>query len=132
MHINRVLIVDDDPIIRKVAEISLSRVGKWTVMQAESGVQALSMAEEFLPDIILLDVMMPGTDGPTVFQRLSVLPSTATTPVIFMTAKVQRHEVQEYYALGAAGVITKPFDPLLLPGQIQSILSKPMGSTCIA
>ncbi len=125
MQIEKVLMVDDDAAIRKVAEVSLSRVGHWDVVLADSGKKAIEIMSEYRPDVILLDVMMPGMDGPTTFKKLR---ESTGIPIIFMTAKVQREEVQAYYDLGAAGVIMKPFDPLLLPSEIQSVFDKSLNS----
>lgn len=80
------------------------------------------MAERVAPDVILLDVMMPGLDGPTVFARLRERPVTARIPVIFMTAKVQTHELARYEALGAIGIIPKPFDPMTLADQVRRLV----------
>ena len=84
------------------------------------------------PDVILLDVMMPGMDGITALKKLRETYKDALPPVIFMTAKAQRHEVQSYYQLGVAGVIIKPFDPLTLPSEIQDILNSKVHAACIA
>jgi CheY-like chemotaxis protein len=119
MQIKKVLMVDDDPSIRKVANLSLTRVGKWEVVLASSGAEALEMLPTSNPDVILLDIMMPGMDGPTTLSRLrEECPEFTNTPVIFMTAKVLRHEIESYSKLGALGVIIKPFDPLTLPKEI--------------
>jgi len=123
MQIERVLMVDDDPSIRKIGELCLSKVGKWQVMMASSGQEALQIGPAFNPDVIILDVMMPGMDGPTTFKLLQENAAISKTPVIFMTAKVQTHEVESYSSLGAAGVIGKPFDPMKLPAEIGAILS---------
>lgn len=120
--LSKVLLVDDEPDIRRIGQISLEHVGQWKVVQAQSGLQALSLAAHERPDVILLDVMMPELDGPETFARLREDPVTARIPVIFMTAKAQPHEVASYRALGAAGVIAKPFDPMSLPGEIRSIV----------
>jgi CheY-like chemotaxis protein len=121
--IHRVLMVDDEPYVRRVAELSLSRVGKWTVILAASGPEALAAAERERPDLILLDVMMPGMDGPTTLHALQALPATASIPVVFMTAQVQEREIERYLGLGAAGVVCKPFDPMALPNHIRRIIS---------
>jgi CheY-like chemotaxis protein len=121
--IEKVLMVDDEPHVRRVAELCLARVGLWRVTLAASGSEALSAVERERPDLILLDVMMPGMDGPTTLAALQAHAEMAGIPVIFMTAKVQEHEIERYLALGAAGVICKPFDPLRLPDQIRRILS---------
>jgi CheY-like chemotaxis protein len=124
MRLEQVLLIDDDPSIRKIAEISLSRVGKWRVFLAESGLQALDVVSREQPDVILLDVMMPGMDGPTTLKYLREKPSLSNTPIIFMTAKVQKHEIDTYCQMGAAGVISKPFDPMLLPAEVERIVGK--------
>lgn len=123
MKLETIMLVDDDADIRTIGEICLSKVGGWTVMLAASGADALQMVSREPPDVILLDVMMPGMDGPTTFRRLRDLPATADTPIIFMTAKVQKPEVERYLALGAAGVISKPFDPMMLHAEIRRLLT---------
>lgn len=127
MPIQKVLMVDDEPDIRKIGLVSLRSVGKWATVSASSGEEALTLAAQEKPDLILLDVMMPGMTGPDVLVKLRQQPETASIPVIFMTAKVQRTEIDGYLALGAAGVISKPFDPMLLPQQIRAIVEKPNG-----
>jgi two-component system, OmpR family, response regulator len=122
MNIETVLLVDDDPSIRCIAEISLAQVGKWQVSLADSGKTALEVLRSEKPDLILLDVMMPGMDGPTLFGLIKDNTVLSHTPVIFITAKVQKHEVDHYHQLGAAGVISKPFDPMKLPSQIRAIM----------
>ena len=122
MAIAKVLMVDDEPDIRRIGQMSLRAVGKWEVALAASGAEALRAAIEGRPDVILLDVMMPGMDGPATLSALRGDPATAAIPVIFMTAKVQQHEVERYLALGAAGVIKKPFDPMTLPDEVRRIV----------
>ncbi|MBX9571222.1 MAG: response regulator [Candidatus Obscuribacterales bacterium] len=122
MSIEKVLLVDDDPRIRKIAQISLQGVGGWNVRAVSSGFEALEAASSDRPDVILLDVMMPEMDGPTTLARLRENAELASIPVIFFTAKVQKQEVDSYLALGAAGIISKPFDPMKLPGEIEEIL----------
>jgi two-component system, OmpR family, response regulator len=123
MPLQKVLLVDDEPDIRRIAHISLQRVGKLAVVLATSGLQALELAAAERPDVVLLDVMMPELDGPSTFQRLRSDPATARIPVIFMTAKAQKHEVEGFLALGAAGVIPKPFDPMTLAGEVRRIFA---------
>ena len=122
----RVLHVEDEPDIRQVADFALEGEG-FHLTQCASGQEALDQARDFTPDLILLDVMMPGMDGPTTLGRLRELPHLARTPVIFMTAKVQPDEVTELNTLGAVGVIAKPFDPMRLGEQIRSILEERNG-----
>ena len=119
--LSRILYVEDEPDIRFVAEMALQAVGGFTVITCASGEEALSAAPEARADLLLLDVMMPGMDGPGTLKALRALPATAHTPVIFMTAKVQAAEVAVYKALGALEVIAKPFDPMTLAAQIPRI-----------
>lgn len=120
--IRKVMMVDDEPHIRRIGELSLKGVGKWQVVLAGSGKEALDLARREQPDVILLDVMMPGMDGPATLAELRENAETAAIPVIFLTAKAQRHEVERYRQLGAAGVLTKPFDPMTLPDDVRGIL----------
>lgn len=123
MNIQKILMVDDDPSILMIAKISLTKVGQWTVQVVDSGRKALELLDSFKPDVILLDVMMPGMDGPTTFKKLQENEALMATPVIFMTAKVQKNEVESYCNLGAVGVISKPFDPMTLPTEIRAIVA---------
>jgi two-component system, OmpR family, response regulator len=119
--LQRILYVEDEPDIRAVARLALEMVGGFTVKICNSGSEALAEAEGFAPELILLDVMMPGMDGPSTLQALREKPSLAAVPVAFMTAKVQPAEVAQYKALGALDVIPKPFDPMALAGQVRAI-----------
>ena len=123
MTITKIMIVDDDEDIRLVSELAARRVGKWDVVLAATGEEALDRARSEQPDVILLDVMMPGTNGPATLKMLSEEPATNGIPVIFLTAKVQKHEVEHYLALGAKGVILKPFDVMTLPDEIRRIVA---------
>jgi CheY-like chemotaxis protein len=118
--------VDDDDSIRRVAQLTLGAIGKFEVILARSGREALEIVVKESPDLILLDVMMPGMDGPTVFAQLKDNPNTARIPVVFMTAKIQKHEVESYTLLGATAVISKPFEPMELPKQLRQIYSDAM------
>ena len=122
MTIRKVLLVDDEDDIRTIGQLSLSRVGGWQTVLAASGAEAITKAAAEQPDLILLDVMMPGMDGPTTLGQLRAQAATARTPVIFMTAKIQKQEVARYLELGAVGVIGKPFDPMTLPAEIKKLL----------
>ncbi|MCZ8255431.1 MAG: response regulator [Polaromonas sp.] len=119
--LTRILYVEDEPDIRVVAQMALEAVGGFTVIACASGQEALNAAPGAGADLLLLDVMMPGMDGPSTLKGLRELPATANTPVIFMTAKVQAAEVAVYKGLGALEVIPKPFDPMELSAQIQRI-----------
>ena len=116
-----VLYVEDDPDIQIVAQMALEMVGGLSLRTCSSGLEAVAAAAECTPDLLLLDVMMPGMDGPSVLAELRKLPNTAATPAIFMTAKVQAAEVAYYKSLGALGVVAKPFDPMLLSQQVRSM-----------
>jgi CheY-like chemotaxis protein len=119
--LERILYVDDEHDIRAVARVALEMVGGFTLQLCESGQEALQQAEDFAPDLILLDVMMPGMDGPETLSALRRISALAATPVVFMTAKAQPHEVERYHTLGAVGVITKPFSPMQLPERLREI-----------
>ena len=122
MTAKRVLLVDDEPDIREVAQISLEMVAGWTVLTATSGSEAISTAVAEQPDAILLDVMMPDMDGPTTFARLQAEPRTRNIPVILLTAKVQAADQRRFADLAVRGVIAKPFDPMTLAQQVAGIL----------
>jgi two-component system OmpR family response regulator len=120
--IRKVMIVDDDEDIRLVCGIAARRLGKWEVVVASSGREALERGRSQQPDVILLDVMMPEMDGPTTLSMLREDPSTAKIPVIFLTAKAQKEEVERYLSLGAAGVILKPFEVMTFADDIRRIV----------
>lgn len=117
-----VLIVDDEPDIREVAQVSLEMMGGWQVLTSDSGQDGLAKAKSMQPDAILLDVMLPDMDGPTTFQNLRADPSTARIPVIFLTAKIQPSDRARFTNLGVTAVIAKPFDPLTLAHQVAEVL----------
>jgi len=118
-NLANILYVEDDPDIQTVAQIALEIVGGFALKTCSSGAQALAEIHSgFVPDLLLLDVMMPNMDGPTTLAELRKLPTTAATPVVFMTAKVQSSELDFYKSLGAIGVIAKPFDPMELSTQV--------------
>ena len=118
----RILIIDDEEDIREVAGLSLETVAGWEVVLADSGAQGLARAAEHQPDAILLDVMMPGMDGPTTFRELRKNPITSHIPVILLTAKVQSTDQKRFADLGVEAVLFKPFDPLTLSDQISDVL----------
>lgn len=118
----RVLVVDDDDAIREVAQASLELVAEWQVVVASSGQEAVELCLADPPDAILLDVMMPTMDGPTTFAALQADPRTRGVPVVLLTAKVQPAERRRWETLGVAGVLSKPFDPLRLPGEVADLL----------
>ncbi len=118
----KILIIDDEDDIREVAALSLESVAGWDVIKASSGAQGLARAAEHQPDAILLDVMMPGMDGPSTFREIRKNPSTAQIPVLLLTAKVQGTDQRHFADLGVQAILFKPFDPLTLSKQISSAL----------
>ena len=118
----RILYVDDEDDIREVAVMALELDPGFEVRACESGAELLDLAPEWLPDLILLDVMMPRMDGPTAFARLHQQPGTAAIPVVFITARTQSQDVAALKQLGARGVIAKPFDPMTLAAQVREYL----------
>ncbi|MBZ8178997.1 response regulator [Oscillatoria salina IIICB1] len=122
--LNKILLVEDDPDIQTVASLGLKAVGGFNVEICSSGKEAVTTAPEFTPDLILLDVMMPGMDGIATLQALRSITAIQDTPVIFLTAKVQTHEVAYYKKLGVLDVIAKPFDPMNLSATVKEIWLK--------
>lgn len=120
-RLERILHVEDAEDIRKIVEIILVRMGNYSVLQCASGREAEEKAAAFAPDLILLDVMMPGQDGPETLTKLRTQDALAGTPVVFMTAKVQSAEIEMLKGLGAIDVLAKPFDPSTLCGRIEAI-----------
>lgn len=119
----KVLYIDDEPDIREIACLSLELDDGLEVRDCASGGEAIAVAREWRPDIVLLDVMMPGMDGPTTFAALREQAETASTPVVFITAKVQAGDADKLLALGASGVLAKPFDPMTLANEVRGFLS---------
>ncbi len=122
LAMKRVLIVDDEDDIREVASLSLEATSDWVILTASSGREGLVTAAAERPDAILMDVMMPGMDGPTTFKQLQLNPLTARIPVVLLTAKVQGVDQRRFAGLGVAAVLFKPFDPLTLAAQISEAL----------
>lgn len=121
--LNRVLYVEDDEDIQRIVRMSLERVGKMTVQVVGDPMQAIEAMKQFKPELVMLDWMMPGMDGPTLFKKMRETPETQDYPVVFITARAQQRETAELQGLGAAGVISKPFSPKDLPGQLRAIWS---------
>ena len=122
--LKRITYVEDEPDIRAIAELALTMVGNFTIDVCSNGTEAIEKAPVFGPDLILLDIMMPGMNGIETFRLLQAIPETAGIPVIFMTAKAQKHEVEGYKDLGAVDVIPKPFDPMTLAHDITAIWNR--------
>jgi CheY-like chemotaxis protein len=118
----RILHVDDEPDIREIVDLSLGLNPDFQVRSCASGDEALTAAAEWSPELILLDVMMPRMDGPTTLSSLRKNPNTTDIPVLFMTARAQPREIEQFIALGAQGVISKPFDPMTLAFTVRNHL----------
>ena len=119
--LHRILYVEDEPDIQTIARIALEEVGDFQLRICTTGAEALEAAAEFAPDLLILDVMMPGMDGPTTLAELRKIPALADTPALFMTAKVQPQELEQLRAQGAVDVITKPFDPMTLADTVRQL-----------
>ena len=119
--LTKVCYVEDDEDIQRIVRLSLERIGKMTVETVSDPLRAIEAMTRFGPDLVLLDWMMPGMDGPTLFRAMKEQPGTASLPVIFITAKATQLEIGELTALGAAGAISKPFNPKELPDQLREI-----------
>lgn len=123
MNISKVMIVDDDDNIRFIAATSLEGLTDWTVLPVSSGHEAITTCLAEKPDVVLLDMMMPDMDGITTLKNLREKCNPPPV-VIFMTAKVQAQEVEQYLQLGIKGLIIKPFDPMQLPSEVERIISE--------
>ncbi|MFO8025304.1 response regulator [Thiohalophilus sp.] len=120
-ELRKILYVEDEADIQTIARLALQDVGGFELQLCSNGSEALATAQEYAPDLLILDVMLPGMDGPTTLTELRKIPALAETPVLFMTAKVQTRELAQLRALGAVEVITKPFDPMTLAETVRQI-----------
>jgi CheY-like chemotaxis protein len=123
----RILLVDDEPDIREVVDVSLGLDPEFRTRACASGADALVMAAEWSPSIILLDVMMPVMDGPATLANLRKNPRTVGIPVLFLTARTQTAEIEHFISLGAQGVLSKPFNPMTLAASVRSYLPASAG-----
>ena len=122
--LTKVCYVEDDEDIQRIVRLSLERVGKMTVEIVGDPMVAIDAIKAFGPDLVLLDWMMPGMDGPTLFRAMKQRPEVSSLPVVFITAKASQTELDELTVLGAAGTISKPFSPKDLPDQLRAIWAK--------
>jgi CheY-like chemotaxis protein len=113
--------VDDDDDIREIVEMSLGLDGSIRIRTSAGGEQALAAMRSEQPDLVVLDVMMPGMDGPTILQRMRADPALEHIPVIFMTARTNPQDTAHFRGLSAIGVIAKPFDPMALGQQVKAL-----------
>ena len=125
--LKKIIYVEDEQDIQVIVKLCLENIGGFQVQIYSSGKEALTNVLEYMPDLILLDVMMPEMDGPTLFTHLQEMPQVKDIPVIFMTAKAQMHEVEEFKKVGVLDIITKPFDPMTLSQSIIDIWEKKHG-----
>jgi two-component system OmpR family response regulator len=123
MDVRRVLLVDDEAELRELVELVLVHMAGLTVISASSGTEALAVGPQAHADVILLDVMMPGLDGPATLARLRAESWSVAIPIAFMTAEAGPEAVARYKALGAVGVIAKPFDPMTLADQVKAVFA---------
>ena len=119
--LNRICYVEDDEDIQRIVRMSLERVGKMTVEVVSDPMVAIERIIAFKPELVMLDWMMPGMDGPTLFRKMRDTPETKDLPVVFITAKASTRELDELRTLGAVGTISKPFSPKDLPEQLRAI-----------
>ena len=119
--LRRILYVEDDADIREIVSMSLEMLGKFQVAACDSCADALSLVDEFSPDLLLLDVMMPDVDGPATLLALRERASAESAPAIFITAKVEAGDMARYRKMGVLDVIVKPFDAMLLSSQVELI-----------
>lgn len=119
--LTNILYAEDEADIREIAKIALEDLGGFKVTYCNNGFEVLEAAKSIQPDLILLDVMMPGMDGPTALSELRQRPGFEKIPAIFMTAKIQVDEILQYKAMGALDVISKPFDPITLADTIKTV-----------
>ncbi|HEX9434363.1 MAG TPA: response regulator [Burkholderiales bacterium] len=122
--LQRICYVEDDEDIQRIVRMSLERIGKMTVELVSDPLVAVPAITAFKPDLVMLDWMMPGMDGPTLFRKMKQLPEVSALPVVFITAKATQRDMDELIALGAAGAISKPFSPKDLPEQLRAIWAK--------
>jgi len=122
--LNRICYVEDDEDIQRIVRMSLERVGKMTVEVVGDPTKAIAAMTEFRPDLVMLDWMMPAMDGPALFRQMQLRPDTKALPVVFITAKAAQRDLDELMKMGAAGTISKPFNPKDLPDQLRAIWAK--------
>ncbi len=119
--LNRVCYVEDDEDIQRIVRMSLERIGKLTVDIVSDPLTAIERMKSFKPELVMLDWMMPGLDGPALFRKMREVAETKDLPVVFITAKASERELNELRSLGAIGTISKPFSPKDLPDQLRAL-----------
>ena len=127
--LRKILCVEDEPLVQAVARAALEKRGGFTVLACASGAAAVDAAAAFAPDLLLLDVMMPGMDGPATLAALRRLPATAATPAVFMTTRTQAQALAVRAATGVIGTIEKPFDPKTLAEAVAALWARRHGAS---
>ena len=122
--LGRICYVEDDEDIQRIVRLSLERVGKMVVEVVGDPTAAIDRMIAFKPDLVMLDWMMPGMDGPALYRKMLATPEVKALPVVFITAKASPKELEELTHMGAAGTISKPFSPRDLPDQLREIWKK--------
>ncbi len=122
--LNKICYDEDDEDIQRIVRLSLERVGKMSIEVVGDPMVAIEAMKKFGPDLVLLDWMMPGMDGPALFKKMKETPETSALPVVFITAKASQAELDDLLRMGAAGSISKPFSPKDLPDQLRGIWAK--------
>ena len=126
--LQRILLADDEPDILEIARIALEIVGGYEVSVCDSGEELLARLPEFDPDLVVIDVLMPDMTGPEVLERLREVPGFRSVPVVFLTGIIQEEELEVLRGLGAAAIVTKPFDPMTLADHIDGVWKTALGS----
>ncbi|WP_445778150.1 response regulator [Shewanella sp.] len=129
MPLQKILHVEDDESIRVIVEMALVDIAGFNLTSCDSGSEAINTLEHFTPDLILLDAMMPGMDGLQTLNAIQKLPQCQGIPVVFMTARIQQQEKQEYLTAGAIAVIEKPFDPMSLGDELETLFQDHVSAT---
>lgn len=124
MNLQRILYAEDEPLVQTIAKVALVKVGGFNLHICSSGEQALEQVKAFAPQLILLDVVMPGLDGPATLARLRQDPDTAAIPVVFLTANSDPQDIAQYLAMGAFDVIAKPYNPMTLAEQVRQVWAR--------
>lgn len=118
----RILVVDDDEDVRRLAVMSLARIGGYEVRSVGSGAQCLEELTAQRPDAVVLDVMMPVMDGPATLAAIRDSGATHDLPVVFLTAGIVESDMDRIRSLPVSGVLHKPFDPMTLPSELAELL----------
>lgn len=126
-ELQKIIYAEDEEDIRVIAQVALEDIGTFTVKYCLNGYEVLEAIKEFQPDLFLLDVMMPKMDGPSALREIRQISHLVDIPAIFMTAKIQPNEIEEYKSIGAIDVIHKPFDPITLADDIKRVWDKYYG-----